>query len=178
MNNKKVIRNSIKSILSSNSSGQFLTNAEDRIFCNPFSRGYSDECPLIMVQTGDENCELFDVSPRTFKRTLEIKIECIVSHSEDEDLSDKVDDLCSQVELIFQNNHDINQLVELIELKKIQTDISHEGNDPIAGAMLLYEVIYYTDETPVITLSNFETADQKIQTENNIIESLINIPQE
>jgi hypothetical protein len=178
MNNRKAIRAKVKELLTKQVANVYPTMAGNRVFSRQVGRGDEEECPYINFSLKEENLEKFEQSPRTKSRKLTLKIECVVSKDTDtDDLEDKCDDFCEQVENIFNNNRFLDDLVEDTDETSIDSDISQEGEDPIAGILLTYSINYITNEDPAYDLGDFLTINQKIQAGENIIESEINLPQ-
>lgn len=178
MNNRKQIRNKVKEILTTQVGGQYPTMAQSRVYTNRQDRAQSDEYPYIDIVLKSEKLEKDDQSPRTKKRRLALHVECVVNKTtEEDDLEDKCDDFCGQVENIFNEHRFLGDLVEDTDQTDVESDISHEGEEPIGGIRLIYEITYISNEFYSPELNDFKTINQKFETDENIMESEINLAQ-
>lgn len=179
MNQRKQIRAKVIEILTRQVAGQFPTIAEDRVYSRSVGSGHVGECPYINVVLKREDLEKGDESPRTKKRTAKLIIECVVGKVHDnEDLDDKADDFCTQIETIFNANRFLDNTVEDTDEISVEADTTQDGEEPIAGTLLTYDVTYYSDEFVIDGMGDFVTIDQKFQIDENIIDSLTTLPQD
>lgn len=179
MNKRKQLRKKVIEILTRQKLGTYQTMAEDRVYSRSVGKGDESECPYINVVLKKEDLEKADESPRTKKRTAKLIIECVVSKKHDEeDLDDLADDFCTQVETILNENRFLDDTVEDTDQIGLEADINQDGEEPIAGTLLIYDVVYYSDEFIVPDMGDFETINQKFQNDENIMESVITLPQD
>lgn len=177
MNQRKQIRAKVIEILTRKKDDQFQTMAEGRVHSRMIGKGDESECPYINVVLKKEDLEKFDESPRTKKRTAKLLIECVVSKKhDDENLDDKADDFCTQVETILNENRFLDDTVEDTDEIGIEADTTQDGEEPIAGILLTYDVVYYSNEFVIPDMGDFETIDQKFQIDENIMESETTLP--
>lgn len=179
MNKRKQIRSKVIEILTRKVAGQFPTIAEDRVFSRSIGTVNPSECPCINIVLKKEDLEKGDESPRTKKRTAKLLIELIVGKDHDnENLDNKADDFCTQIETIFNANRFLDNTVEDTDEMSVDVDTSQDGEEPFAGVLLTYDVTYYSDEFVIDDMGDFVTIDQKFQIDENIIDSLTTLPQD
>lgn len=114
-----------------------------------------EELPLINVYCGDEQAEVFDVSPRRYKRTLEVVIE--IYHRAKEDIDGELEEVMRQVEYHI-DREDLftlyNDVAEIIYTGARISPDGREATQETGVATIRYNVIYFsrtgehTDDLP------------------------------
>jgi hypothetical protein len=159
---RKAIRKKIVELLKAGN-----TKAQDRVYPNYAIPSWEENLPVILVYNRDEEIEKFNQAPRELKRDVQFVMEIIEKGSDnDEDLapgvdslSDKLDDLCEQVEAIFDADETLGGTTDDSILTNMQFTYEGEGNRPTASARLTYMVTYVRH-----TLDNADTLPDLEQT--------------
>lgn len=121
-----------------------------RIYANPTLPLWGNEkvlggkeFPAILVYTRREDAEVFDVSPRTHKRTLALAVEVVAQLNNE--LDDLLDDICAQVEFVFNEDQTLAELCEYVELASTEMTLSKEPSNRILGsAVMTFNIVYLT----------------------------------
>ncbi|MEG1799839.1 MAG: hypothetical protein RR214_06590, partial [Synergistaceae bacterium] len=89
--------------------------------------------PCILVYTRSESSDIYDESPRSYKKTLTLGIECVAEKNEL--LDDTLDVFSAQVESILNEEQYLNDLsgrpmAEEVVLRSVENAISGDGDVP------------------------------------------------
>ncbi|MEG1603735.1 MAG: hypothetical protein RRY12_01325 [Cloacibacillus sp.] len=125
----------------------YPTAAEERVYPSRRRKLNHSQLPCLLVYTNSESCEIFNESPRSYKKTLSLVIGVVAE--DNEALDDLLDKICSQVEQVF-NEHiylgaSYDELVEECHLLKTELGFSVDCDVQTGGAAMTFEVIYYED---------------------------------
>lgn len=148
---RKVIRNTIRDLLKGN------TRAGDKVFTNLSSPNWREQSPVIIIYTRAETVEELNVSPREYRRTLELAIEITAEGSEDpnsgDNVEDTLDDIVSQVELILNRDETLGEienslgkkvaLVDALILGSLDFTFEDGGQKPAGAARIIFNVVYH-----------------------------------
>lgn len=121
------------------------TMAEERVFPNRIRHISEDELPLISVQTGEENVDIFDQAPRRYRRTLEVSVECYVKNVEHVD--QMLDNLLFEIETAFDTEDRFNLIDVVDEVIYNGSNIAKHGGEAVQESgygVVRYTVIYFT----------------------------------
>lgn len=138
------IRNRVKAILIPN------TDLGERWYCSRPKYCFLDELPCGLIYFTDEDADDELSSPRSYKRTLHLKIEVIhrLESERANALDDFLDSRSFEIEqTMFWDRHlGLKPLVEDSYYRRTEaTDIKIEGDADIASIALFWDVIYRTE---------------------------------
>ena len=154
---RKAIRNAMKDLLLAGN-----TAAADRVFA---SRGHplqKDELPAILVYTLQEGSEVFEASPKRYRRTVQVAVDCIASLSEHVD--DALDDLAEQIETLVAADDTLGGTASDCELTQTEMSIAQVAEDTVMSCRLTFSVQYLKDAPGDLsdTLDDFKKVDLKV----------------
>jgi len=160
---RKIIRHAIRDLLIGK------TAAGTRVYTNRRTALWDNALPAIVIFTSSQDDELFNVSPRDLKRSVQIGIELVTAAEGVIPLDDVMDDLSEQVERILFNNPMLRRHIDdadgavaepLLPLRT-ETDTNYEGIKPIGGMRLNWEAIYYQNagEYETCALADFHKTE-------------------
>lgn len=89
---RKIIREAVKALLLNQ------TDAADRVYSNRSRPQNVNKLPAIGIYNVGDSAEVFDESPRRYRRRFNIAVDCYVKYSGGEEVDDILDDLADQVE--------------------------------------------------------------------------------
>lgn len=148
---RKVIRNTIRDLLKGK------TLAGDRVFTNLSSPNWREQSPIIVVYTRAEAIEELNVSPREYRRTLELALEITAEGSEDPNSGDTVedilDDITDQIETELNRDETLGEIenslgrrvavVDELTLGTCEFSFDDSGAKPAGSARLVFNVVYH-----------------------------------
>ena len=172
---RKAIRNKTATLLKGN------TGAKERVFPSAVYPLDEDELPAILVYTLKEKSEVYDISPRTDRRTLDLVVECAAQH---DGLDDAMDDLTDDVErlLLDRDAYSDIRCIESVEYRSVKIAFSADGETASGAAQMLFEVVYITDTTVEADLVPWLRAHVEMKPENALPDTPpciddVNLPQ-
>ena len=128
-------------------SGGYPTEAWNRVYPSRKRKLSHTQLPCLLVYTNSESCEVFNESPRSYKKTLTLVIGVVAE--ENETLDDDLDRICGQVERVFNENvylgKDDGGLVDECNLTRTELGFSVDCDVQTGGAAMTFEVVYYED---------------------------------
>ena len=128
-------------------SGGYPTEARNRVYPSRKRKLSHTQLPCLLVYTNSESCEVFNESPRSYKKTLTLVIGVVAE--ENETLDDDLDRICGQVERVFNENvylgKDDGGLVDECNLTRTELGFSVDCAVQTGGAAMTFEVVYYED---------------------------------
>ena len=128
-------------------SGGYPTEARNRVYPSRKRKLSHTQLPCLLVYTNSESCEVFNESPRSYKKTLALVIGVVAE--ENETLDDDLDRICGQVERVFNENvylgKDDGGLVDECNLTRTELGFSVDCDVQTGGAAMTFEVVYYED---------------------------------
>jgi hypothetical protein len=149
---KRKIREAIRDTLKGR------TSAGDRVFFSRAGSPDADDLPQILIRTASEQIEVFDHSPKRYRRNMEVVIECIAAGDDDEHLDQELENLAEQVETILESNErlGLDRMVNSLELTGSDYSAGDEGESPIGNIALRYNVQFFlyaitNQELPTLT---------------------------
>lgn len=104
------------------------------------SNGWQNELPAIAVYTMDENGEIFNASPREYRRTVELVIEIIVT--EDADLDDTLDTIAREVEQLLLVDDTLGGTCNNLTYARTRMVIKEEGDKQFGGCRVIFDAEY------------------------------------
>ena len=136
------------------------TGAEERVHAervDPIqARDQKWDLPAVNVYTRDETSEVWSESPRTYKRVVEVVIDCIVGAR---DAEDQVDKLALEIEQLISPDLRLGQWADDVVLRATPTDFDGAGLKKFGVARVTYLVTYGTEAVvepvePLLTIRN------------------------
>ena len=124
------------------------TDAGESVFASRSIPTDINDLPVVLIYFKNEGVEIFDESPRRYKRVANFTVECIVSGNDDNDASNKSEDLLSQVEDSLAIDETLGCLVSDSWLGNVQFQSEPDGQSPIAATVLTYNVKYFKNSSP------------------------------
>lgn len=142
---RKLIRNAAVAHLAGK------TVAEQNVFASRSAPLWQrQELPAICVYGERETIELFNESPREYRRELELRIECVAQAVGSQNIDDIIDDFGDRVERLIGRSNRLEfegeAAVSDILLAGEQISISAEGEHTIGALLIVYTATYYTTE--------------------------------
>lgn len=134
MSKRKEIREKIKSMLIGK------TICGDNVFENRLLKWREERFPAISIYTQSESSEIKNVSPRLYKRRLNLAIEIIAFA--DDNIDDYMDALADEVEALLHQTWDLEGVADNFIYLGTQVGIAYDGAKPYACAKLEYEAQY------------------------------------
>jgi hypothetical protein len=119
--------------------------------------------PAVAVYALQETVDAASASsaPRELKRTLQLAIDVVASHTDD--LDDVLDELARQVEREMHGDETLSGTASDSLLASTSVDLAMDGERPAGRAQLIYSVTYYTHapEAEDSELDDLKTVDVK-----------------
>lgn len=146
MKELKQIRQAVKAALVGK------TRATDRVESsrpNPLSQrptalGGREELPAIIIYTPSTKSEIFDESPRRYKHTSEVRVECALEVAADQDIDDSLDDFEQEVLDVLLLDDTVDGLVDDIAFTGSTNTVEGTGAKLLAAVIMSFEVTFYT----------------------------------
>ena len=134
---RKEIRKKIAEILKGK------TDAENRVFPNRVIPVGVEELPAILIYPVNEDYTILRKDPNiTHRRDLNLAIQILAQDSDEESLSDIIDDIDEQIEEVISNSDKLDELVHDINIDTGQAGFSGEGEKPEGSWTARYNVTY------------------------------------
>ncbi len=134
---RKEIRKQIVKIL------RGRTDARDNIRVNPGEASWQENLPQINVYFKGEGIDSeLAQAPRLLRRVINFEIEIIADDNNWEDLSDKLDDMAEQVEVLLSIDDSLDCLADDIILDAIDIDTEGVSTKPVGSVRLSYRILY------------------------------------
>ncbi|MGD9664616.1 MAG: hypothetical protein AB7U34_05375 [Novosphingobium sp.] len=132
---RKTIRHAIKDALLNN------TSAGAHVYASRTRPIPATSLPAILVYTNNEAVEIFNESPREYRRTLTLGIE--IAARADEALDDTLDDIAQEIERILSENQTPGGADTLL-LTGAEIVLTKDGDNQHGSCVLTYDAIYFT----------------------------------
>lgn len=134
MSKRKIIREKIKSLLINK------TECNDKVYENRIAQWWPEKLPAISIYSRSESSEIWNVAPRKYKRKINISVEIV--HVASDDIDDKLDLICDQVEAILNGDDTLQGVCDDVIYQGTQLSIVEDAKELFAVAKLDYEVTY------------------------------------
>lgn len=134
---RKVIRKEILRILKGR------TKAKDNVRANRSEQNWAENLPSISVNYRNEELKEISQAPRLMQRILFLEIELADSGKDGEELNDKLDDLCEEVESALSIDDSLRQKTSDIILESVDFETDSSGAKALGKATLTYQVIFH-----------------------------------
>ena len=139
MNQRLLIKNKIKELLL----GKTIAD-QNVIVRNPFLVS-PDQFPLILIYSDEETKEIFNVSPKTYKRKLMLSVELIIGRSKDKNIDDELDYFEQEVENILLFEETLGDLVSDFYITNSIKAFSNEAEGMFGMVKMEFVAEYHTD---------------------------------
>lgn len=137
------------------------SEAKDRVFINRTIPTQSEDLPVILIYSMGEAVRRFNEAPKTYRRNMSVRIECIASGSNDDDLDLTLEKIADVVERQMEIDDTLGDLVNKVELSSTDYQADPDAESPTGILALTYDVEFFTDA--IIpgsdSLPNFEGAN-------------------
>ncbi len=134
---KREIRERIRKILLEK------TDARALVFASRTLPNDAEAIPAILIYTLNENTEVFDRSPKRYRRDVSVAIECQTVGDDDNDLDLRLERLGDQVEKALEVDETLGDLVDSLELSGADYKSESNAESPTGNLILRYNVRYY-----------------------------------
>lgn len=130
------------------------TRAATRVYTNrklpliqrAMERDEHEQLPAILVYCGQEQIEIFDESPRRYRRRVELTVEALTEF--DIDLDDEIDQFCLEIEAAMLRDDTLGDTLNDLRLTAMNTVKVDTGAKELAAAIIVFEAEYFT-EAPI-----------------------------
>ncbi len=112
--------------------------------------------PFIVLTIPKEVSSRYSVSPIILERKAYVTIECVI---QGRNFNNNLDLFGSQIESLVVEKQAILGLANELILRESEQEESPDGDRPAGSLTLVYEVTYYTQETPQVDSINFDGVD-------------------
>lgn len=104
-----------------------------------------DSLPVALVYTKTLSAERLDESPKRYIKIIDVTIEVVTQHNDDECLADEMDDLSLSVEKAIEDSIDLEKCTEFVNLKTVMNDTEGDGQSPSGSSILTFAIAYVTE---------------------------------
>ena len=113
---------------------------KDRIFINRGIDADIEEIPLININSLSEGVSIFDESPRSYRRTLEVNIECLATGASGFESYEVLESMVEATEQTIEEDGFLNGLERTMMLNRIDYEFEPGGQLPVYSASMSYLV--------------------------------------
>ena len=122
-----------------------------------------ESLPIINIYLKNEDVEIFDESPRRYRRVASFSVECIDVGNTDNEADESVEAIAKEVEDILAEDETLGGKVSDSNLGNINFQSDFESQSPVAAAVLLFNVEYFVEPKPVENLPDYLSSDVRYQ---------------
>jgi hypothetical protein len=142
--------------------GRIWTNRPSPLSQGPSALGGLRELPAVLVYTRDERAQVFDESPRRYRRHAELMAECALEVGADTAIDDDLDAFAQQVETAILADDTLGGIANDTQLTGTTMAIVDAGARLIGAVVLSFQVEYFThaptpDAPALADLTTLET---------------------
>lgn len=119
------------------------TPAGDAVFLSRAIPSQYEDLPIINVYSTGETSGIFDVSQKRYRRVLEVKIECLVTGKDDDDLDLKMEVLADRVEALLEIDETFGGVANSLELIGADYQAESEAATSVGLLSLRYGVEFF-----------------------------------
>lgn len=120
------------------------TAAKSNVVVNRSETNWQENLPAINLYFRGEQVIEKDQAPRLMKRIIELEVEIIDEGRDGDELTDKLDDLCEQVEQCLSNDDSLRDTADDILLVRVgEMEADSEGSKPTGSQSLFFEITYH-----------------------------------
>ena len=146
-------RRSLKEYLANTLKGK--TIAEDKVRVSRAIPNNIEDLPVINIYLKNEDVEVFDESPRRYKRVANFSVECINVGNTDDEADESVEFMVRQVEDALAIDETLGRQVSDSWLGNVNFQSDFESQSPVAAATLLFNVEYFVEASPKTDAPDF-----------------------
>ncbi len=163
--NRKMIRDKLVEILTAGVAdfGGSVDPTAGRVFENRMKPIWEAELPAANIYGINESAEIFNVAPREYKRTLNVRIDVVVTA--DANTDDSIDALTRKIEKVLFQNETLDGIVSDVVLGDTEMELDTDGRSLTGLARMTWIVTYFTfapGDEALEGLDDFETVNMKM----------------
>lgn len=136
---RKTIRDALAALLLSK------TDAGTRVYSNRSRPQNINKLPAIGIYNVGDSAELFDESPRRYRRRFSIAIDCYIKFTEGEEIDDALDDFADQVERVIFGDTTVSDTVADIRLSETSDVMVSTQREQTAMLTITWTATLYQD---------------------------------
>lgn len=122
----------------------YATPAGEKVFVSRLiPTDFEDQTVILIFGTG-EQVSRFDQSPKSYRRTFSLRVECIDYGDNDDDLDERLEALGEAVEKVMEYDETLGGLVNKLELSSTEYTTDSEAASPVGLLALTYNVEFFT----------------------------------
>ena len=133
---RKAIREKLKAILLN------ATDAGCNVFATFPRHTQEYQWPAIFIYPNEEDYTKINVTPKTTRRDLSLRIEIIAADSDECDTVDILDTIADQIETVVNASDDLGKLVHDINIDKARGAYSLDGPTPEGAWVMDFYIVY------------------------------------
>lgn len=149
------------------------TSFRKRVFLSrkvPLSKDDEVEDGAILIFIEKENAQIWNQSPKTYKKTLTLSIALIKSLAPDdiEAIEDQLETVAEEVENILEKNDTLDDLCEGLDFDSYEANSNEDGEYKEGAIKLTYSITYYEEVGPEeADLDDFNSSSVKLKHEDH-----------
>lgn len=120
------------------------TPAQDRVLLSKSLPTEYETLPVVLIYSTGESSELFDVSPKRYRRILTIVVECVATGVDDDDLDKNLEEIGDLVETWMELDETFGGIANRLELAGADYQTESGGASPIGLLSLRFEIEFFT----------------------------------
>lgn len=126
-----------------------------------------DSLPVALVYAKTLSADRLDESPKRYIKNMDVMIEVVTQHDDDECLADEMDDLSLLVEKAIEDSIDLEKCTEYVNLKTVINDTEGDGQSPTGSSILTFTIGYVTEPRTDWVLPDLKTISTTYQVNGN-----------
>lgn len=150
---KRKIREYVKNILLDK------TPARERVRIGRSVPTQAEDLPTLLVYTQGETVSRFDEAPKSYRRNMNLVIECLEAGDTDDDLDSRLEELGEKVEELIEADETFGGLINKVELSSTSYQTEPDGQSPIGSLVLGFNVDFFTFPKAHEAIDDFKRAD-------------------
>lgn len=144
-----------------------IPNIDQDVFCQRSVPSSIDSLPVALVYTKTLAAERLDESPKRYIKDLDVMIEVVTQHNDDEELADELDDLSIAVENAIEDSIELEACTEYANLKSVVNDTESEGQSPTGSSIVTFTIGYVTEPRTNWVLPDLKTISTSYKMNGN-----------
>lgn len=118
-----------------------LTTTTTHVYDSPVDELQDSQLPALRIFTNDEEINTLTLGPsRLNERSLQLVVEACVKKLATYD--DQLDTIMKEVEVAIAGNNSLTATCKYVNLKKIEVEMSGDGEKPVAIGRMTFEAFY------------------------------------
>lgn len=106
------------------------------------------DLPVILIYLKNEDVEIFDESPRRYRRLANFSVECIAVGDNDDDADNNAELLVKEVEDALAIDETLGCLLSDSWLGNVNFQSEADGQSPVAAGVLTFNAEYFQESSP------------------------------